>query len=266
MMMTKKTLQLLATTALLAGLGFNTVTASAATNPAEKDATSISKDTQASVSLTGGGDEGGNAAGGIHLISAPNVNFTGTLTGDKQTLHDVTFTNELFGDKTKAPKDLQDGALVVGNQGYETGWNVQVSADAFNLNNPAAKDANVTKDSKVLAASQLVLDASKVSPKEGANQSASPLGNKVTLNSDGTTGNLPIFQASAGKGIGTWLSQFDKATSSFVIAAGNKAGNYTSKLTWTLANTPDTTGASTQTPEKPSTPEPAQPVQPSTDK
>ncbi|MFC6206714.1 WxL domain-containing protein [Levilactobacillus tongjiangensis] len=260
-MMTKKTLQLLATTALLAGLGFNTVTASAATvNPAEKDATSVSKQTQASVSLTGGGDEGGNAAGGIHLISAPNVAFTGTLTGDKQTLHDVTFTNELFGDKTKAPKELKDGALVVGNQGYETGWNVQVSADAFNLNNPVAKDANVTKDSKVLAASQLVLDASKVSATDDNNQSNSPLGNKVTLESDGSTGNLPIFQASAGKGIGTWISQFDKATSSFEIAAGNKAGNYTSKLTWTLANTPDTTGASTQTPSTPA------PAQPSTDK
>ncbi len=264
MMMTKKTLQLLATTALLAGLGFNTVTASAATvNPAEKDATSVKAQTDASVSLTGGGDEGGNAAGGIHLISAPSVAFSGTLTGEQQTLNDVTFTNVVFGEQSKTPKEAADGTLVVGNQGYETGWNVQVSADAFNLNNPAAKDVNVTKDSKVLAASQLVLDASKVSAKDSNNQSASPLGNKVTLNSDGTTGNLPIFQASAGKGIGTWISQFNKETSSFVIAAGNKAGNYTSKLTWTLANTPDTTGASTQTP---STPEPAQPGQPSTDK
>ncbi len=263
MMMTKKTLQLLATTALLAGLGFNTVTASAATvNPAEKDATSISKDTQASVSLTGGGDEGGNAAGGIHLITAPNVAFSGTLTGDKQTLSEVTFDNKNFADDSVA----KAGTLVVANQGYETGWTVQVSAGAFNLTNPAAKDANVTKDSKVLAASQLVLDASKVSPKEGANQSASPLGNKVTLNSDGTTGNLPIFQASAGKGIGTWISQFDKATSSFEIAAGNKAGNYTSKLTWTLANTPDTTGASTQAPEKPSTPAPTAPATPAANK
>lgn len=252
MMMTKKTLQLLATTALLAGLGFNTVTASAAEVAGSTDTPkteSVSDTTTATVTLAAGDDNGGNVAGSIHLVSAPDITLEGKLTGDHQTLNGIKFATHEFSKDEAASGDA--GSLVVRNAGQLTGWNVNVSNSAFK-----------TADEKQgLLASSLTLKDSTISAKDGqdkdGNQSAAPVANDVTLLSGGTDNKL-VFHANANEGIGTWMSKYSDKTSELNIAAGNKAGAYTSVLTWTLSNAPS--GVATAKPSTPATTDPATPA------
>jgi len=246
-MMTKKTLQLLATTALLAGLGFNTVTASAAEVAGSTDTPkteSVSDTTNATVSLTAGNDNGGNVAGSIHLVSAPDITLGGELTGDSQTLNGIKFATHEFAKDEAASGDA--GSVVVRNAGQKTGWNVTVSNSPFQ-----------TEDKKQgLLASSLWLKDAKVDSKE-TNTSKPALAKDVELKTGGTE-NALAFYANTDEGIGTWMSKYSDKTSELDIAARNKAGAYTSVLTWTLSNAPS--GVATAKPSTPATTDPATPA------
>ncbi|WP_261809991.1 WxL domain-containing protein [Levilactobacillus humaensis] len=211
--MTKKTLQLLATAAIVAGFGFTTVTANAA---------STSSDTVATVNLTPGDTTTG--AGGIKLLSAPDVSFSGQLNGDKQTFTDGVFTTNASSEDTKASA----GTVTVNDPGTASGWNVQVASTPF--------VGATTKGS--LNASQMIFGTPAVSPKDSTQTGAPTPGTALTFAADEKNDNLLVFKAAAGEGVGTWMANYAAKDASFVVAAGNKADTYTSNLTWTLTNTP----------------------------
>ncbi|WP_125574094.1 WxL domain-containing protein [Levilactobacillus huananensis] len=213
--MTKKTLQLLATAAIVAGFGLSTVTANAAETATDP------KYTTATVELTPGDTTTG--AGGIKLLSAPDVSFSGQLNGDTQTFTGGVFTTN--PDSTN--KDATPGTVTVNDPGTASGWNVQVASAAF-----------VGSDGKSsLNASEMMFGAPTVSAEDSANKGTVTAGSALSFASAGQT-NQMVFHAATGEGVGTWMANYAAKDASFKVAAGNKADTYTSKLTWTLTNTP----------------------------
>lgn len=214
--MTKKTLQLLATAAIVAGFGFTAVTANADTTPATD-----SHDTVAQVNLTPGDPSIG--AGGIQLLSAPDVSFSGKLDGNTQTFTDGIFTTNA----NSVNKDAAAGTVTVNDPGTASGWNVQVASSAF-----VGSDKTTP-----LNASEMTFGAPAVTPLDSTNKGTVDAGSALTFASAGQTNQL-VFKAATGQGVGTWMANYAAKDASFKVAAGNKADTYTSKLTWTLTNTP----------------------------
>lgn len=235
--MTKKTLQLLASAALVAGLGFTTVTANAATT----DAQSGNVSTTAKVTLNPGdsstgdnGDgDGGNVAGALAITSAPDVNFgTGTLDGSTATTLDGTITNGA----DSHDKNAAGGAVTVVDPGTASGWNVQVSNTQMVNDDKDATGAAASIAGGSFTYGEAALTGSTTANK--AVQDTSTGSNSATSVKFDTAGtdNQNIFHADKGNGVGTWANTYK--TASLVVPAGNAAGSYTSTLTWTLTNTP----------------------------
>lgn len=242
--MTKKTLQLLASAALVAGLGFTTVTANAATT----DAQSGNVSTTAKVTLNAGdsstgdnGDsDGGNVAGALAITSAPDVTFgTGTLDGTTATTLDGTIANGADSHDTNAAA----GAVTVVDPGTASGWNVQVSNTAMinDLNSDTDKTNDVSGAAASIAGGSFTYGGAILTGSTDGNaavQDTSTGSNSATSVKFDTAGtpNQNIFHADKGDGVGTWANTYK--TASLVVPAGNAAGSYTSTLTWTLTNTP----------------------------
>lgn len=235
--MTKKTLQLLASVALVAGLGMTTVTA----NAADVTADSGSVDTTAKVTLNAGdsstdgnGDsDGGNVAGALAITSAPDVDFgSGSLNGTD----DTTLTGKIANGTDSHDKQAAAGAVTVVDPGTATGWNVQVSNTQM-INT----DETATGAAKSIAGGTFTYggaDLNGSTTDNAAVQDFSTLSGEkdsVQFNTAGTD-NQNIFHADAGNGVGTWANTYKNAN--LVVPAGNAAGSYESTLTWTLTNTP----------------------------
>lgn len=219
--MTKKTLQLLATVALVTGMGLASATTAHA---ADTDNTGTAT-TSGNVTLTAGdGEEGGGNAGGINLKSAPWINIPSTeINGKYQEIPAYVNTSDTLS------KDY-NGQVQVVNPGKKSDWNVQVQADKF-----------TTADGKdALNASTLVLSGVKVAANEANNAGLAPsLVNNLTFNTGDATANQTVVAADYAtnkEGVGTWNTTYAGATLN--LSAGNVAGEYKSNLTWTLTNTP----------------------------
>ncbi len=230
--MTKKTLQLLASAALVAGLGFTTITANA-------DATSGvgSQTTTAKVTLDSkGSGDGGNVAGKLALTSAPDVTFAGgTLDGTNALDLAGTFEKGANSADTSAAA----GAVTVVDPGTASGWNVQVKNTAMANDDSNASGASAQITGGNFTFSNAVLASSDGATANAAVQDISDLSNKadtVQFNTEGTA-NQNIFHAESGNGVGTWANTYNAA--SLHVPAGNAKGSYTSTLTWTLTNTPE---------------------------
>ncbi|KRN01529.1 hypothetical protein FD13_GL000992 [Levilactobacillus senmaizukei DSM 21775 = NBRC 103853] len=216
--MTKKTLQLMATLALAAGIGFSGVTAHAAEGETPAPANTT---TEASVSLTAGDDgDGGGSVGGIKLMEAPATAVAGQLDGTTQTLKDTAFVKD---------------TLKVNDQGTGTGWTVHLSSTPFAGKDKEGKDI-------ALKASQLSFLSPKVSAVDSENHTAAPSASGIVLESAGNSDQL-VFSAAKDAGVGQWAAKYQAAQ--VKVAAGNKAGDYSSTLTWSLNNAP----SGTETPE-----------------
>ncbi|WP_052493614.1 WxL domain-containing protein [Levilactobacillus brevis] len=227
--MTKKTLQFVAAAAMVAGLGFGSVsTAFAATSDSASGTNTGSLHTTAKVALTAGstsgGDNGndGNAGdGALALVTAPNYTIDG---------------GELGGSKALKLAGTADDSTPVQtvNPGLKTNWGVTVKSSQF----------ATTTGTELQGAVLTLTDGSVTSP-TGSTSSTAPTGEgSIELNGDGTSekpvvtaaGNENITGDAKAVGVGTWNTNFN--TASLAVPDGNTAGTYTSNLTWTLKNAP----------------------------
>ncbi|ARN91921.1 WxL domain-containing protein [Levilactobacillus brevis] len=226
--MTKKTLQFVAAAAMVAGLGFGSVSTAFAASDSASGTNTGDLHTTAKVSLTAGstsgGDngDGGNAGdGALALVSAPNYTIDG---------------GELGGSKALKLAGTADGSTPVQtvNPGLKTNWGVTVKSSQF-----------VTTSKTELQGAVLTLTKTGVTSPTGSTSSTAPTAeDSIALNGDGTseqsvvkaTGNENITGDAKAVGVGTWNTNFD--TASLAVPDGNTAGDYTSNLTWTLKNAP----------------------------
>ncbi|MFC6275478.1 WxL domain-containing protein [Levilactobacillus tangyuanensis] len=214
--MTKKTLQLMATLALAAGIGFSGVTAHAAEGETPAPGTTT---TQATVELKPG-DGGTGGVGSISLEKAPGASFSDKLNGTTQVLGDAAFTED---------------SLVVNDKGSGTGWTVHVNSSAF-------KD---TDNGSVMKASEMAFLTPVVGTVTGEDSASGhpTASGDIKFASQGSEDML-VFSAAKDAGVGQWAAKYTKPQ--FTVAGGNKAGNYASTLTWTLSNAPGGTDTGDQ--------------------
>lgn len=178
------------------------VTLMAALPMAAKAADTNTQDTEAKVQLTQ--DEQNKA---ITLDQVPSLNM-GEHKNDNAT---QTYKAETV-----------TGAIKVTNPGNTDGWKVQVLGTDF------------TDGNKVLRGAKLTLANGKTVADDVQNASETPTSGEVVVN--GT--NQSIVTAAAGEGIGQFTTTHDASDVSLLVPAGNSAGAYTAKLTWTLSNAP----------------------------
>ncbi|WP_395321421.1 WxL domain-containing protein [Levilactobacillus parabrevis] len=229
--MTKKTLQLIATVALAAGFGFTTVTA----NADETTTADNTQKTNASVTLTPGTGTGIHD-GAVELTAAPDLTFgTHEVTGKADSFK-ITPAAGITNGESSTNKAAKAGDVEVVNSGSDAGWNVTVAATPF---------TDKTDSSKVLLGSTIALNGtpatdngSGVNVKPATIGSAAPGAAAVTTVTPGAANAATVLNATAGNGYGTWQNRISDA--SLNIAGGNAAGEYSSTLTWTIANTPST--------------------------
>ncbi|MFD1410588.1 WxL domain-containing protein [Lapidilactobacillus gannanensis] len=203
------------TMALLAVLALSTFsTGITATQAATGDTTNeVADGTKANINLTTDPTDPDNPrdTGSIILKSAPTIEFgTQVLTGATKTY-----------DADTNPTD----PIKVINPGFTSGWTVTVAASDF-------KNAD---GSKTLNGAQLTLDAGTVAnadPVDTKTDGVSSTGLK--LNSSAA----PVFDATAGNGIGTFTSTYTKTQAHLTVPSTATADSYASTLTWTIANTP----------------------------
>jgi len=242
--MTKKTLQLLASAALVAGLGFTTIqaNASATTNTGSQDTTAkvtLSSKGAGDNGNNGNGDgDGGNVAGSLAITSAPDVTFSdgkGNVLDGKTAL-DLTGT---FAKGANSWKDAELGAVTVVDPGTASGWKVQVSNTALtnDLNTDADKTNDVAGAAATIQGGNINFTGAKVASTDSTNPAgATADADNISLATAGTQ-NKPVYNAKLGAGVGTWTDTFSGAD--LTVPSGNAAGSYTSTLTWTLTNTPE---------------------------
>lgn len=232
--MTTKTLQVLASVALVAGLGLTTVTAHA-----DKAGTTGTQDTTAKVTLdsngagdngnNGNGDgDGSNVAGSLAITSAPDVTFAnGTLDGKTALDLDGTFVKG-----ANSWKDAGLGAVAVVDPGTASGWQVQVSNTA--MTNDVA---GTTGAAASIQGGTINYKGAKVSSLDSGTDNGAVLDTDALALPTAGTSNVKVYNAPKGAGVGTWLDTF--STADLTVPAGNAAGSYTSTLTWTLTNSPE---------------------------
>ena len=223
--MKKNIFAITAAAALVLNIAATSVTSFAATD----DGYTVT-DTQksdAKISLKAGTDADGK--GGITLKSVPNVNFQGgTISTDAQ-----TFT-----------ADSIDPALVVENAGVDAGWRVQLAAGAF-----TSSDGNVLKGAELtLAVADAKADINNTI--SGAADATSFNGTASTTDGTFSQAASTVLSAASGKqGVGVNTEAFAKDKTTLAVPAGNVAGDYTSKLTWTLATAPAVESTTATTPQ-----------------
>lgn len=232
--MTKKTLQLLATVAAVAGMSLATVTANA-----DDTVKSGTQTTTAKVSLTAGSDtstdgNGNGDAGGIKLTNVPNIDF-GTQELDGKTAFNLD--GKLSGNNEAANQ-----AVTVVNPGIGTGWNVQVRNDAMKSGATTlmASTISLTPGAATPGAGSEDTNSTRASDST-AQLSAAPTFDEAKLNTEGSE-NQPVATAVVGGGLGTWNMNYKSAN--LQVNPRNVAGDYSTTLTWTITNAPAGLGAS----------------------
>lgn len=228
--MTKKTLQLIATVALAAGFGFTTVTANA-------DTTDNQQSTNASVTLTPGSGSGVHD-GAVELTAAPDLAFGSHEVTGKADTFKITPAAGITNGSSSTNTAAKAGDVEVVNSGSDAGWNVTVAASNFT-------DSSDTTNVKTLLGATIDLNGTPATDNAAGNTvkpatigSAAAGATAVTTVTPGAANGVPVLNAAANNGYGTWQNRISDATLN--IAGGNAAGEYSSTLTWTIANTPST--------------------------
>lgn len=206
------------------------------------------------------------------IISAPTFNFGTHLTLATAMKFYAESGTSVSGDAVNAPAQSSGAAstattaadmslpmntdsmqLVVRNPGFDSGWQVTVTAGDFTRNSDGrelkgavltvgnkaavATDGSATSDSA--DAGQVTAGADDQDP---SGKPSSPISDDTgfTLQLSKDSAATPIFAAAANQnqGVGTWQLNFGSGNVSLDIPAGNVVGDYSADLTWTLANAP----------------------------
>lgn len=212
LIMTKKTLQLLATIAAVTGLGLaSTVTANAAISGTQSTTANVTLNAGSGSGDGSDGNTDGNA-GGIKLTNVPGFDF------GEQTI-DASRASATYD----AGSNIQPVTVV--NPGIATGWNVTVSL------------APMKSGDDVLRGSNLVLTGTDSgATTTNSDATGAPTFGSATLAADGSTGAKSVAVATEKAGLGTWNMTYSSAQ--LEVAQNNLAGVYSGDLTWTLTNAP----------------------------
>jgi hypothetical protein len=207
------------------------------------------------------------------IISAPTFNFGTHLTlATAMKFYAEPGTSSVSGDAVNAPAQSSGSAstattaadmslpmstdsmqLIVRNPGFDSGWQVTVTAGEFTRNsdqrllkgavltvgNKAAVDSGNTATGDSDNAGQVTAGADDQDP---SGKPSSPISDNAsfTLQLSKDSAATPIFSAAANEnqGVRTWNLNFGSGNVSLDIPAGNVVGDYSADLTWTLANAP----------------------------
>lgn len=142
------------------------------------------------------------------------------------------FPTKKLGSEAKAPLEATPiegtklGLQVTDSRGQDLGWNLKVSATAFET-----KDKSLT-----LKGAVMTIPEGKLTTEEGVDPLLTPSAFKVDLSPTATS----IMSATETQGRSTWVNDFEgkgeKVTLS--VPSGNKVAAYSSTITWSLEDAP----------------------------
>ncbi|MDZ5759273.1 WxL domain-containing protein [Carnobacterium maltaromaticum] len=164
----------------------------------------------------------------------PSTGNKGLLTLDS--VSGFTFETKKIGDETSAPiiatptTGTKLGLQVTDNRGLDLGWNLKVSGTSF------TEKIGQGPDTIELKGAVITIPEGSLTTKAGVDPLLTPVANKVSL----TTTPATIMSASTIQGRSTWTNSFEGKGEKVTLAipSGNKAGNYSSTITWSLEDAP----------------------------
>lgn len=182
-----------------------------------EDGTPTPPDPSETVAETDGKTTGN--AGPLSIDYIPNFLFGQTKVGETVTLTDLN-TNPFV--------------QVTDKRGTGAGWTLKLTATKF-------KNADDTLE---LRGTTLSIGNINVQAVDSENLSTAPTAASGVSFAATDTGSKVLMTAAQNGGMGSWKGKFKTADDSansvtLYIPAGNKTGQYTSTLTWSLSNAPE---------------------------
>lgn len=178
--------------------------------------------------IAGDGTEPPGPVDPINPVDPP-TEHTGVLTIDAVSnfnFPETTISGGLKVVNAKAPSNGRLGVQVSDRRGEKIGWTLIVSATEFIDGEETLRGAYIT------------IPEGKILGTEGADPNLAPTTSSIDLTPTGQA----IMKASETQGRGSWLNAFEEGDKMEKVTltkpAGGLVGNYTSTLTWTLADAP----------------------------
>lgn len=142
------------------------------------------------------------------------------------------FATKKLGNESKVPleatpvKGTKLGLQVTDERGQDLGWNLKVSATAFET-----ADKTLT-----LKGAVMTIPEGELTTKEGVDPLLKPSAFKVDLSPTATS----IMSATTTQGRSTWSNAFEGKGEKVTLAvpSGNKVASYSSTITWSLEDAP----------------------------
>ncbi|MGO2963045.1 MAG: WxL domain-containing protein [Carnobacterium maltaromaticum] len=162
-------------------------------------------------------------------IQPPTLN-KGPLSLDA--VSSFNFPTKKLGSESQAPLEATPvegtklGLQVTDSRGQDLGWNLKVSATAFE-----------TADKKLtLKGAVMTIPEGKLTTGEGVDPLLTPSAFKVNLSPTATS----IMSAATTQGRSTWVNSFEGKGEKVTLAvpSGNKVASYVSTITWSLEDAP----------------------------
>ena len=142
------------------------------------------------------------------------------------------FPTKKLGSESQAPLEATPvegtklGLQVTDSRGQDLGWNLKVSATAFE-----------TTDKKLtLKGAVMTIPEGKLTTAEGVDPLLTPSAFKVNLSPTATS----IMSATTTQGRSSWVNSFEGNGEKVTLAvpSGNKVASYVSTITWSLEDAP----------------------------
>nr|WP_315528826.1 WxL domain-containing protein [Carnobacterium maltaromaticum] len=142
------------------------------------------------------------------------------------------FPTKKLGSESQAPLEATPvegtklGLQVTDTRGQDLGWNLKVSATAFET-----VDKTLT-----LKGAVMTIPAGKLTTEEGVDPALTPTAYKVNLSPTATS----IMSATTTQGRSRWSNAFEGNGEKVTLAvpSGNKVASYVSTITWSLEDAP----------------------------
>ncbi|KRN86413.1 WxL domain-containing protein [Carnobacterium maltaromaticum] len=162
-------------------------------------------------------------------IQPPTLN-KGPLSLDS--VSSFNFPTKKLGSEAKAPLEATPvegtklGLQVTDSRGQDLGWNLKVSATAFET-----ADKSLT-----LKGAVMTIPKGKLTTEDGVDPLLTPTAFKVDLSATATS----IMSATTTQGRSSWSNAFEGNGEKVTLAvpAGNKVASYVSTITWSLEDAP----------------------------
>ena len=162
-------------------------------------------------------------------IQPPTLN-KGPLSLDS--VSSFNFPTKKLGSEAKAPLEATPvegtklGLQVTDSRGQDLGWNLKVSATAF----------ETADKSLILKGAVMTIPKGKLTTEDGVDPLLTPTAFKVDLSATATS----IMSATTTQGRSSWSNAFEGNGEKVTLAvpAGNKVASYVSTITWSLEDAP----------------------------